>query len=493
MTTTLLPGLLRTVARNVSRGTGDLALFETAPVTLPHSGVAAPILPVDRRPTDGEWDDLNKALPDQPLHLAFAVCGDRDRAGWWGDGSPAPAGATSIETAAGRRRRARSRADRPAGEPAPWHPGRCAELVLGEAVVGHAGELHPKVCRAFGVPARTVGRRARPRRPARAGRGRALRLRTSRPTRSPRRTSPSSSPTDLPAAELAATLREGAGPLCESVRLFDVYTGPQVGEGHKSLAFALRFRAPDRTLTEKETAAARDAAVALAAQRHGAQQRSLTAQAASPRARPRPGACIARSGRPASGGHHPLPAPRGDVPRPRPPKRRDVRRRRTRSHRGTATRSRRSPRTRWSPRCSPCCTAAQPGLPPEAGKGLRGRTREPVALVEVGRAGVERAGDVPERAQHLHPAGVVPDVRRDRPSTPDAAIAPASSGAGSGTKLRTSPDTTTSRRRAARCSAVPTRKLDPGVVDAATRLLDEAGARVDREHRAGERPAARSR
>ena len=79
---------------------------------------------------------------------------------------------------------------------------------------------------------------------------------------------------DLPAEELAQTLREGAGPLCESVRLFDVYTGEQVEAGHKSLAFALRFRAPDRTLTEKETAAARDAAVELAVQRHGARQRT---------------------------------------------------------------------------------------------------------------------------------------------------------------------------------------------------------------------------
>jgi phenylalanyl-tRNA synthetase beta chain len=79
---------------------------------------------------------------------------------------------------------------------------------------------------------------------------------------------------DVPAAELAATLREGAGELLEAVRLFDVYTGPQIGEGKKSLAFALRFRAPDRTLTEAETAAARDAAVALAADRHGAVQRS---------------------------------------------------------------------------------------------------------------------------------------------------------------------------------------------------------------------------
>ena len=63
------------------------------------------------------------------------------------------------------------------------------------------------------------------------------------------------------------------GELLESVRLFDVYTGDQIGEGRKSLAFALRFRAPDRTLTEAETGAARDAAVALAAERHGAVQR----------------------------------------------------------------------------------------------------------------------------------------------------------------------------------------------------------------------------
>jgi phenylalanyl-tRNA synthetase beta chain len=77
----------------------------------------------------------------------------------------------------------------------------------------------------------------------------------------------------VPAAEVEAALRTGAGELLESVRLFDVYTGPQVGEGRKSLAFALRFRAPDRTLTESETAAARDAAVAAAATAVGAVQR----------------------------------------------------------------------------------------------------------------------------------------------------------------------------------------------------------------------------
>jgi phenylalanyl-tRNA synthetase beta chain len=76
------------------------------------------------------------------------------------------------------------------------------------------------------------------------------------------------------AASVAGTLREGAGPLLESVRLFDIYTGEQIGAGKKSLTFAMRFRAPDRTLTDAEAAQARDAAVALAAERHGAVQRA---------------------------------------------------------------------------------------------------------------------------------------------------------------------------------------------------------------------------
>jgi phenylalanyl-tRNA synthetase beta chain len=272
MTTTLLPGLLRTVARNVSRGTSDLALFETASVTLPSSGVSAPILPVDRPPTPGEWDELNKALPDQPLHLAFALCGDRDRSGWWGKGRPA-VWSDVIETARvvadalGLELTTRS------ADVAPWHPGRCAELLVGEISVGHAGELHPKVCRAFGVPARTCV--------AELDLDALLARAVTVPTAPDFSAYPVAKEDvalvvadGLPAEELAATLREGAGPLCESVRLFDVYTGDQAGEGRKSLAFALRFRAPDRTLTEAETAAARAAAVALAEQRHGAQQRT---------------------------------------------------------------------------------------------------------------------------------------------------------------------------------------------------------------------------
>jgi phenylalanyl-tRNA synthetase beta chain len=78
----------------------------------------------------------------------------------------------------------------------------------------------------------------------------------------------------VPAAELTATLRRGAGELLEDVRLFDVYTGDQIGPGRRSLAFALRFRAPDRTLTAAEATAARDAAVTAAIETHGATLRS---------------------------------------------------------------------------------------------------------------------------------------------------------------------------------------------------------------------------
>jgi phenylalanyl-tRNA synthetase beta chain len=77
-------------------------------------------------------------------------------------------------------------------------------------------------------------------------------------------------PNAVTAHEVGEALREGGGELVESVRLFDVFTGDQVGEGNRSLAFALRFRAPDRTLTPEEVAAVRDAAVAEAQRRTGA-------------------------------------------------------------------------------------------------------------------------------------------------------------------------------------------------------------------------------
>ena len=271
MTTTLLPGLLEAAARNAGRGQADVALFETATVTLPSGSAAAPILPVDRRPTEGEWDDLQKALPDQPLHLAVVLTGERERSGWWGPGrraswSDAIQAVRDVAQALGVDVTVRT------ATRAPWHPGRCAEVLVGDVVLGHAGELHPKVCKAFGLPERSAAAEV----------DLDALMRHAAPVVAP---SLSSFPVakedvalvvaaDVPSAAVAEALREGAGELLESVRLFDAYTGAQIGEGKKSLGFALRFRARDRTLTEEETAAARDAAVARAAELHGAVQRT---------------------------------------------------------------------------------------------------------------------------------------------------------------------------------------------------------------------------
>ncbi|HLS14003.1 MAG TPA: phenylalanine--tRNA ligase subunit beta, partial [Beutenbergiaceae bacterium] len=81
-------------------------------------------------------------------------------------------------------------------------------------------------------------------------------------------------PAEVPAAELLATVQEAGGELAEEVRLFDAYSSDTLGEGRKSLAFSLRMRAPDRTLTAADTAAVREAVVALAGERFGAELRS---------------------------------------------------------------------------------------------------------------------------------------------------------------------------------------------------------------------------
>lgn len=272
MTTTLLPGVLRTAGKNVGHGNADVAIFETATVTRPrHAGPAA-ILPVDRRPTDEEFAALDAALPAQPLHLALVASGDAVAGGWWGD-ARAVSWADAVEAVRSVAAALGLEVDATAAEVAPWHPGRCAELAVDGHVVGHAGELHPKVCEAFGLPRRSVAAEV----DLDALIERAVHLR-----RAPSFSTYPVAKEDValvvdasvPAAAVEAALREGAGELLESIRLFDVFTGEQVGEGRKSLAYALRLRAADRTLKEGEAAAARDAAVALAAERTGAAQRA---------------------------------------------------------------------------------------------------------------------------------------------------------------------------------------------------------------------------
>jgi phenylalanyl-tRNA synthetase beta chain len=267
--TTLLPGLLATLARNLARGQRDLALFEHGAVFPGDRRTPAPVPGVDRRPDDETLAALLGAVPPQPWHIAVALVGNREPRGWWGAGRQAT-WADAVQAA--RLVAAASGVDLTvrAGELAPWHPGRCADLLVGDRVVGHAGELHPRVCAALELPARTAAME--------------LDLDGLPSAGVPVGPPISSFPPvlldlalvvkeEVPAAEVAAALEAGAGELLESIRLFDVYTGAPVPAGSRSLAYALTLRAPDRTLTGEEATAVRDAAVAAAAERTGAELR----------------------------------------------------------------------------------------------------------------------------------------------------------------------------------------------------------------------------
>jgi phenylalanyl-tRNA synthetase beta chain len=267
LATTLLPGLLDTLVRNRSRGFPDLMLHAVEQVVLPHkSTLAMPDPDVAHRPTEAEYAQIKAALPTQPVHVGVVLCGDRELRGWWGPGRPARwADAVEIGRLVGAAAGVELRVT--AADLLPWHPGRCAALRVGDWIVGHAGELHPKVVEALDLPPRTCAVELDLD---------AIPLRDDRPAP---RVSPYPPvgvdvslvvPAEVPAAELAEALAIGGGDLLEDVRLLDVYVGEQVEPGRRSLTYRLRFRSPDRTLTSEDANSARDAAVALAADRLGA-------------------------------------------------------------------------------------------------------------------------------------------------------------------------------------------------------------------------------
>lgn len=264
----LLPGLLATARRNCGRGNVDAMVFEIGMVVRGQVGRAVAKPSVDVRPSPQQWEEIESLLPEQPSMIAAVLTGEAAPAGWWGpsrlhDWSDAVAVVEVVAESLG------LAFDRRRGVDPSFHPGRCVELLLGSEVVGVAGEVHPSVLEALGLPARTCAAEL----DLDACMAAALAVRPAPHV--------SSHPVakedlalvvrdDISAAAVEQALREGAGSLLESLRLFDVYRGPQVPSGHRSLAFALRLRAQDRTLDAAETAAARASAIAAAAERCGA-------------------------------------------------------------------------------------------------------------------------------------------------------------------------------------------------------------------------------
>ncbi|MGA8987136.1 phenylalanine--tRNA ligase subunit beta [Aeromicrobium sp.] len=272
MTTTLLTGLLRSLVLNVGRGHADVHLVESGRVFLPRAGGAeAPIYGVDRRPSAEQIAALEAALPDQPHHVGLVMSGELVRSGWAGSGRQAMWG-DAIAVVQRLADVLHIEVEVQQAQIMPWHPGRCAAVLLDGRVIGHAGELHPRVLKAYGLPAGVV-----------AAEVDLDALIEASPEVGPR---PEFSSFPVAKEDLALIVDDtvpasavhdalaASSPLIESVRLFDVYVGDQVPAGKKSLAFALRLRAPDRTLADEEIRTAREAAVAAAGSSQGASLRA---------------------------------------------------------------------------------------------------------------------------------------------------------------------------------------------------------------------------
>ncbi|WP_298633496.1 phenylalanine--tRNA ligase subunit beta [uncultured Mobiluncus sp.] len=259
----LLDTLLNTASRNVSRGNPRVAIFELDQVVSAQGVVPASIPGVEEKPSDEVMQALRAGVPKQPWHVAAVLAGnaieasphDAARSWDWADAIE-----LAIRVAVSQGLAVRPEALGAGGQAtvaAPFHPGRVAQIrvgaLTGGKALGSAGELHPKVCQNFGLPPRTCAfeldldaiEKARPKD--------AFQLR-------PVSTFPAAKEDlafvvkqDVPALKVYNAIAKAGEGLVEELRLFDVFeNAEQLGEGRKSLAFALRLRAADHTLSPQE-------------------------------------------------------------------------------------------------------------------------------------------------------------------------------------------------------------------------------------------------
>ncbi|HEX5898099.1 MAG TPA: phenylalanine--tRNA ligase subunit beta [Solirubrobacteraceae bacterium] len=233
--TTLVGSLLDAARHNAARGRPDLALFEAGTI----------------------YRDDGEKLPHEHRALGGVLAG-RLHPQTWGTPEPPRAGFFSAKGVLGAALDAIRVAWEVAAATEPFlHPGRSARVLAGGEDVGWIGELHPLVARAWDLD-----------------HGAALfevdldRV-VAHADAVPRYVDLTSFPElridlsltldeDVPVAIVLAIVRRAAGELLADVRVFDLYHGEQVGEGRKSLALALAFRAGDRTLTDEDVAPARE-------------------------------------------------------------------------------------------------------------------------------------------------------------------------------------------------------------------------------------------
>jgi phenylalanyl-tRNA synthetase beta chain len=261
----LVPGLIEVAQRNISRGAKDFAIFEMGSIFRSSQKLVAAVSPdLSQRPDQKIIDEIFASVPAQGYHVAGLLVGKTENENWQGKAraynwQDAIAFAQDI-LALCNLEWSVARSDL-----APWHPGRCAELIVNGRAVAHAGELHPRIVAAYGLPERSVAF--------------AVALSALPDSSLVRPTTVGTMPAavqdvalivdaTVSAADIEGALREGAGDLLESITLFDRYD--KIGDGKISLAFTLVFRAADRTLTGEEVSAMRESATNVAAAKFGA-------------------------------------------------------------------------------------------------------------------------------------------------------------------------------------------------------------------------------
>jgi phenylalanyl-tRNA synthetase beta chain len=252
MRTSLLPGLLSAASHNVRRQQKSLWLFELGRVFLPVAG---------------------SALPDEPLRVAGIVAGRRAARSWTHADSDVDfydiKGA--VESLCARLRAGPVLFDR-RGIPAHLHPGRGATVSIGGVPAGSLGQLRPRVCAGFDLPETTfvfeLLVEALAKASAEAG---AFKAYADFP--GVERDMALVVPDSVPAGDLTAEIGVMGIAEVEDARVFDVYAGPQVGEGRKNMAIAVSYRAADRTLTDAEVDAIHARIVAALNERFGGRLR----------------------------------------------------------------------------------------------------------------------------------------------------------------------------------------------------------------------------
>ncbi|HEX8958682.1 MAG TPA: phenylalanine--tRNA ligase subunit beta, partial [Solirubrobacterales bacterium] len=253
MRTTLLGSLLDVARRNLARDVDRLALFESGRVYLPSDGA-------EDGPLAGRFAGERPAPAWEPHHLGCLAVGPLAAKSWRGGGEAADFFALKGALEGLAARLGVELGFEPATEPF-LHPGRAARVSVGERAAGWIGELHPLVCREWDLEAAVAFEVELAVLVEAAAAG--------EETYEDVTTFPAVFqdlavvvPDEVAAARLREAVLAGGGELLRSAEVFDLYAGEQLGEGRKSLALRLEFRAEDRTLTDEEVAARREAIAA---------------------------------------------------------------------------------------------------------------------------------------------------------------------------------------------------------------------------------------